>query len=280
MDLLLSDKTVFITGASGGIGRALAEAFAAEGAKLALHALTNREALEGFVAARPWREQALVVEADVTEPQAVQGALDAAVARLRRVDVAIANAGIWPAEDLLLAEMPVERIRRTLDVNLLGAIWTARAFLRRLTPRRDGHGSCLLFIGSTAGRFGEAGHVDYAASKAALRGLTLTLKNEIVRRDPWGRVNLIEPGWVATEMAREALDQPGAIEGAVRTMPLQQLARPADIARVAVMLASPAASRHVSGETITVAGGMEGRTLWKDAEIDAARVRARLDEEP
>ena len=279
MDLLLSDKTVFITGASGGIGRALAEAFAAEGAKLALHALTNREALEGFVAARPWREQALVVEADVTEPQAVQGALDAAVAHFRRVDVAIVNAGIWPPEDVPIADMAVERIRRTLEVNLLGAIWTARAFLRRLTPRRDGHGACLLFIGSTAGRFGEAGHGDYAASKAALRGLTLTLKNEIVRHDPWGRVNLIEPGWVATEMAREALDQPGAIEGAVRTMPLQQLARPADIARVAVMLASPAASRHVSGETITVAGGMEGRTLWKDADIDVGRARSRLEDE-
>jgi len=279
VDLQLSDKVVFVTGASGGIGRALAEAFAAEGARLALHAGSRRPSLEAFVASRPWRERALVVQADVTDPDALRVAVETTLASLGRVDVMIANAGVWPPEDLLLTEMPVERIRRTLDVNLLGAIWTARAFLERLTPRSDGHGACLLFIGSTAGRFGEAGHVDYAASKAALRGLTLTLKNEIVRRDPWGRVNLIEPGWVATEMARAALDEPGAVTGAVRTMALRQLARAQDIARVAVMLASPAASRHVSGEVVSVAGGMEGRTLWNDAEIDVAAVRARLEDE-
>lgn len=279
MDLQLSDKTVFITGASGGIGQALAEAFAAEGARVVAHAGTNRPALQAFVDAQPWRERALVVQADVTDAAALQRAMDEAVGRFGRVDVTIANAGVWPAEDVPLAEMHVERIRRTLEVNLLGALWTARAFLRRLEPRPDGHGACLLFIGSTAGRFGEAGHVDYAASKAALRGLLLTLKNEIVRTDPWGRVNLIEPGWVATEMARQALEQPGAIEGAVRTMALRQLARPVDIARVAVMLASPAASRHVSGEVVTVAGGMEGRTLWADGEIDAPLVRRRLGDE-
>jgi 3-oxoacyl-[acyl-carrier protein] reductase len=130
-------------------------------------------------------------------------------------------------------------------------------------------------IGSTAGRFGEAGHCDYAVSKAGMYGLLRSLKNEIVHTDPYARVNLLEPGWTVTEMAREALEKPGTIESALQSTPMQQLARPEDIARVALTLSSPYLSRHVSGQTITVAGGMEGRVQWQKDEIDPERVRAR-----
>lgn len=278
MDLELKDKCVLITGAAGGIGRALAETFAEEGAQLALHAFGQFDQLEPWIHERGWLDRAVAVRADVRSADKIEAAVDEAVEALGRLDVAVVNAGVWPPEDLPLTEMPVERIRDTLDVNLLGAIWTARAFLRSLArtgARSDGHGASLVFIGSTAGRFGEAGHVDYAVTKSALRGLVLTLKNEIVQLDPYARVNLVEPGWTATPMAEASLDEPGTIERVLRTTPVRQIARAQDVARVVAMLASPVC-RHVTGEVLTVSGGMEGRLQWASGEIDAAAVRARL----
>jgi 3-oxoacyl-[acyl-carrier protein] reductase len=198
--------------------------------------------------------------------------------RFGRIDVCVANAGKWPSEDRGLHELPPERLRETVEVNLLGALFTARAFLGALArsgPRPDGHGAALLFTGSTAGRFGERGHVDYAVAKAALHGAVRTLKNEIVRLDPYGRVNAVEPGWTVTHMARAALEQPGQVERVVRTMPLRQLGRAIDVARTVAWLASPTAAAHVSGEIIAVAGGMEGRVQWSEAELDRRAILSR-----
>src|SRR5690606_20050226 len=154
-------------------------------------------------------------------------------------------------EYALLHHASVERIRDNLSTNLLGTIWTARAFLRTLAatgPRPDGIGASLAMIGSTAGRFGEKGHAEYAAGKAGMYGLMRSLKNEIVELDPFARVNLIEPGWTVTHMARAALEQAGVIERVVKTMPLRQIGRAQDVARAALFLSSPAMARHVSGE--------------------------------
>jgi len=278
MELELRGKVAFVTGASGGIGRALAEAFAAEGAQLALSGNAAFDDLERWLAASRIPD-AIALRADTTDPNSMLTAFDAARARFGRVDVCIANAGRWTPEFALLHEAPVERIRDNIGTNLLGTIWTARAFFRTLAaqgPREDGAGACLLMIGSTAGRFGEKGHAEYAAGKAGLYGLLRSLKNEIVELDPFARVNLIEPGWTVTHMARPALQVPGVIERVVRTMPLRQLGRAEDVARAALFLASPGAARHVSGEVITVAGGMEGRSLWDPHQIDEEAIRRRV----
>jgi len=277
MDLQLSGKVVLVTGASGGIGRALAEAFAAEGAKLALTGHGQFAELEAWVLSARL-PAAIALRADTTDPASIDAAFDAARARFGRVDVAIANAGRWTPEFALLHQASVDRIRDNLSTNLLGTIWTARAFLRTLAatgPRSDGQGASLAMIGSTAGRFGEKGHAEYAAGKAGMYGLMRSLKNEIVELDPFARVNLIEPGWTVTHMARAALEQTGVIERVVKTMPLRQIGRAQDVARAALFLSSPAMSRHVSGEVVTVAGGMEGRTLWDSGQIDEEAIRVR-----
>jgi 3-oxoacyl-[acyl-carrier protein] reductase len=278
MELGLKDKVVFVTGASGGIGRALAEEFAAEGARLAL---TGNEAfaqLDDWVKAQR-SPNMLAVKCDTTVPEQVDAAMEKARAKFGRVDACIANAGKWTPEFALAHKATPERIRRNIEVNLLGSMWTARAFMSALEKsgaRTDGVGASLVFIGSTAGRFGEKGHAEYSAGKAGLYGLVRTLKNEIVELDPFARVNMIEPGWTVTHMARPALQQAGVIVKVVRTMPLRQLARAKDIARAALFLCSPEMARHVSGETITVAGGMEGRSLWEQGDVDEGAIRARV----
>jgi 3-oxoacyl-[acyl-carrier protein] reductase len=278
MDLLLTDKTVFITGASGGIGRELARAFAAEGANLVLHGFSNAEFLGKLIESEGWNSRAIAVSGDVSEPENMRRCMQQGVEKFSRVDCCVVNAGTWPPEDLPLHKLPPERVRRTLEVNLLGAMWTAAAFMDQLAPHPAGHGAALTFIGSTAGRFGEAGHADYSVSKAGMYGLVRTLKNEVVRVDPLARVNMVEPGWTVTEMAREALDTPGAIARIGRTMALRRLARAEDIARAVLMLSSPAASAHITGEVITVAGGMEGRTLWQESDINEDEIRKKARE--
>lgn len=276
----MQDMVVLVTGASGGIGRAVADAVAAEGARLVLHAGSQRAKLEAWMENRSWKDRALCLAADVRDPSAVDGLVDTAVERFGRLDVAVVNAGIWPPDDRPLHEMPIERVREVVDVNLLGAMWTTRSFLRALAaagPRDDGRGASVCYVGSTAGRFGEAGHAEYATTKAALHGLVRSIKNEIVRLDPYGRVNMVEPGWTVTPMAKQALDDPETVPRVLSTIPIRQLARPEDIARAVVFLSAPALSRHVSGEILTVSGGMEGRLQWGQDAIDVDRVRARLE---
>ena len=279
MDLQIANKVVFITGAAGGIGQALAEGFAAEDARLVLHANKSSEALQSLVSKRWSPDRVLAVQADVSNPTEIEHTMDQAVERFGRVDICIVNAGVWHRSNLHLDQLDHERLRNTIEINLLGAIWTARAFmdvLRKSGPRSDGQGASMTFIGSTAGRFGEKGHSDYSVSKAGLYGLVRSLKNEIISIDPYARVNMVEPGYTDTPMAADAINREGGIAPVVRTMPIQQIARAVDIANAVLFFSSPAAARHVTGEILTVAGGMEGRVQWELDEIDETRIRRRL----
>ena len=251
----LEGKVAVVTGASGGIGEALVAALSAEGACVV--AGSRRGVLES--------ERVISVVGDVRSAADMQALMARGVERFGRVDVCVVNAGIWPEEVAPLHAMSEARVREVIETNLLGAMWTARAFVFALAqtgPREDGHGASLVFIGSTAGLFGERGHAEYATTKAALRGLMLSLKNEIVLVDPHGRVNLVEPGWTVTPMAEAALAEGGATLRVTRTMALRQLAKPEDVAASVLFFASPALARHLTGQTLVVAGGMEGRTIW------------------
>lgn len=276
IDTGLKGQRVLITGASGGIGGAMAEAFAQQGCRLILHAGSRQSELESRAKSEGW--DAHVGCGDLRQPAVAKALIDLGTEHYGGVDICIANAGKWPKPHVHLADMDPERVRQIIEINLLGTLWTAQAFIAGLAWRKNvqaGVGASFCMIGSTAGRFGEAGHCDYAVSKAGMYGLLHTLKNEIVHSDPYARVNLLEPGWTVTEMSSAALEQPGAIQTALQTTPMRQLARPEDIARVALTLSSPYLSRHVSGQIVTVAGGMEGRVQWQMDEIDPQQVRER-----
>jgi len=254
----LTGKGVLVTGASGGIGAACARAFAAEGARVAVHYHRGEErAREVSVSL----DGAPTIQADLTDELEVDRLFEEARAALGRIDVCAAVAGVWPQEDVPVWELPLERWERTLRQNLTSAFLTARGFLREV--ERNGHGS-LVLIGSTAGILGEAGHADYAAAKSGvLGGLLLSLKNEVVRVAPGARVNAVAPGWTESPMTRGHVD-PDSVRRVSRTMALRKVAQPEDVARQVVMLASDELSGHVTGQVITVAGGMEGRVVHDD----------------
>jgi 3-oxoacyl-[acyl-carrier protein] reductase len=258
MDTGLQGKGVLVTGASGGIGAACARAFAAEGARVAVHCHRGRDRAEAVAAELGG---APIVQGDLTDEGAVEQVFAEARAALGRIDVCAAVAGAWPAEDVPVWELSLERWESTLRTNLTATFLTAREFLREV--ERAGHGS-LVLVGSTAGLVGEAGHADYAAAKSAiLHGLLLTLKNEIVRIAPRGRVNAVAPGWTESPMTRGHVD-PERVRQISRTMALRKVAQPEDVARQVVALASDELSGHVTGQIVTVAGGMEGRVVHAD----------------
>jgi 3-oxoacyl-[acyl-carrier protein] reductase len=250
METGLAGKRVLVTGASGGIGSACARAFAAEGAEVVVHFHRGKERADELAA--ELGEPTVVVGADLTREDEVEGMFAAA----GKLDVCAAVAGVWPAGDLPVWELPLERWRATLDANLTATFLTARGFLRQL----EGDGA-LILVGSTAGIVGEAGHADYAAAKSAiLGGLLLSLKNEVVRKTASARVNAVAPGWTESAMTRGHLSEE-QVRRISRTMALRKVAQPEDVANQVVALASPLLSGHVTGQVVTVAGGMEGRVV-------------------
>jgi 3-oxoacyl-[acyl-carrier protein] reductase len=259
VDTGLGGKGILVTGASGGIGAACARAFAAEGARVAVHYHRGEERARAVAAELGG---APVVGADLTDEREVDRLFAETREALGRIDVCAAVAGVWPSDDEPVWQLPLERWERTLRQNLTSAFLTSRGFLREV--ERTGHGS-LVLVGSTAGIVGEAGHADYAAAKSAvLGGLLLSLKNEVVRIAPRARVNAVAPGWTESPMTRGHVD-PDAVRRISRTMALRKVASPEDVARHVVVLASDQLSGHVTGQVVTIAGGMEGRVVHDDA---------------
>lgn len=259
VNLGLQGVHVLITGAAGGIGLELTQVFQQSGARVTAQYNTHRASLDSI-------SNIVAIQADVRDESSVNNLLtEAAQQNGGAVSILVVNHGIWPRNDSPIVDMELAQWENTISVNLTGAFLLCRAYLRNLRTASNNVKSTasIIFIGSTAGKYGEANHGDYAASKSALMyGLTLTLKNELVAIAPRGRVNSVNPGWVATPMAEETLNDKSYLERALATTPLQKVGQPADIAAQVAIIASPTLSGHVTGANMMVDGGMEGRLLF------------------
>ncbi|KIY68887.1 NAD-P-binding protein [Cylindrobasidium torrendii FP15055 ss-10] len=263
MDLDLKNLHVLITGASGGIGLETTSVFLQQGARVTAHYNSKRYPLEPLLSQWP-AEQLQALQADLTKEDAVARLFSDAVATFGVVQVVVINHAIYFPDDTPLQNMSLERWTGTFDANVTSSFLVAREYLRYLekASEEEKAKANVIVIGSSAGRWGEQWHAEYAASKSALMyGFVLTLKNEIVKIAKWGRVNCVSPGWVKTPMAEESLKDPSILYKAMATYPLRKVATPFDVANQVVIMASTKVSGHITGENITVAGGMEGRLL-------------------
>jgi 3-oxoacyl-[acyl-carrier protein] reductase len=230
-------RVVLVTGAAGGLGRALAAAFAADGWHVI--ATWHKEPFTDLVAhasSPPTAFPVWPLQLDVTRREEVISVFDQVLARYGRLDVLINNAGI--AEDSLVAQMDDQAWQRVLEVNLKGAFLCSQAAIRPMLKQRDGH---ILNISSFGGRVGRAGQANYAASKAALIGLTQSLAKEAGSRNV--RVNAVLPGFLCTKLVGILTDEQLAAHAASNA-----LGRLNDLDEVARFVALLARMKNVSGQ--------------------------------
>jgi 3-oxoacyl-[acyl-carrier protein] reductase len=242
----LAGQTALVTGGSRGIGRAAALLLARAGADVALTYHTRRDDAEAAASEiRALGRRVHVAGGDLGRPEEVESLMMQVERELGGLDIFVANAGIWPAEEVSLASIPVERWRRTMEANLDSVFLSTKAALRLLRPNGR-----VVIVSSTAGQRGEAFHADYAATKGALIALTKSLAIECA---PDVVVNCVAPGWVDTEMSWPALGDANRdrIAGGI---PLGRIATAEDIAGPILFLCSPLA-RHITGEVLNVNGG-------------------------
>jgi 3-oxoacyl-[acyl-carrier protein] reductase len=266
MDLALHDKTVLVTGSSSGIGKETAKVFAQEGARVIIHYNQNKTAAEKLQKAIG--KEHFVVQANLEKEEEVLKMFATIKEKVRIIDILVCNAGIWPEDYTEIKDMSYARWKKTITVDLDSVFFCCRSFIKQLYDSDNETGN-IVIVGSTAATFGEAGHADYAAAKAAITyGLTKSLKNEIVIAARHGRVNTVCPGWTVTPMNEKFLDDEGGIKHALKTVPLKKLGEVEDIASIITVLASDKVSGHISGEILSIAGGMEGRALHLADEIE------------
>ena len=239
----LEDRRALVTGASGGIGGAVATALHAQGATVAL-AGRNRAALEERAAAMG--DRALVLTADLADPGAADALAAEAAEAMGGIDILINNAGL--ARDNLFVRVKDEDWQTVLDVNLTAGFRLARAALRGMMRARWGR---IVAITSIVGQTGNPGQANYAASKAGMTGMTKALAAEVAARNV--TVNCVAPGFIDTAMTQGLGDDQTA--RLTERIPAGRLGTPEDVASCVVFLASDEAA-YVTGQTISVNGGM------------------------
>lgn len=243
----LSGKVAFVTGGSRGIGRATAEVLAEQGAHVVLTYVGNeaqaRETVDAILRAG---RKAEAVRVDVADGAAAEQAIAEAAKRLGRLDVLVANAGI--AIDGLLLRLKEDDFDKIINVNLKGAVACARAGIKVMMRAKTGR---VIFLSSVVGEMGNPGQTAYAASKAALLGVTKSIAKEYASRGI--TVNAVTPGYVDTDMTSVMNDE--AREKTVAGIPLGRTGTAREIATAIAYLASDEAA-YVTGQTLRVNGGM------------------------
>lgn len=243
----LEGKKVLVTGASRGIGKAIALAMAAEGADVAVN-YAGSEAAAKAVAAEieAMGRKAIVVQADISSNEAATNMIDQVVKEFGRIDVLVNNAGI--TRDGLLMRMKEEDWDAVITTNLKGVFNCTKAAVKYMMKQKAGH---IVNISSVVGVMGNAGQANYAAAKAGVIGFTKAVAKEVAARGI--TVNAIAPGFIQTDMT--AVLNEKQVEGMLASIPLRKLGDPSDIAKAALFLASEDAN-YITGQTLHVDGGM------------------------
>ena len=244
--MFLEGKKAIVTGGGRGIGRAIALALAGEGADVAVLDMDESGARETAGLIEKSGRDALSFPVDVSRGSAVQTVVNKILDLWESIDIVVNNAGI--TRDTLLIRMSEEDWDSVIAVNLKGAFNLSRAIARSMMKQRSG---CIVNIASIIGMMGNAGQVNYAASKGGLIAFTKALAKEMAPRGI--RVNAVAPGFIATEMTDKIPEK--IREQMIAAIPLGRMGTPEDIAGVVTYLTSPAAA-YITGQVLVVDGGM------------------------
>jgi 3-oxoacyl-[acyl-carrier protein] reductase len=248
MNLSLNSKVALITGGSRGIGAAAVRLFAAAGAKVVFNYQTAKAQAEALVK-ECGAENCRAVQSDLSTTEGAQQLVAAAITLFGRLDILVANHGIWPPEDAPIDKMSDEQWHRTIAVNLDSVFGLVKHSVAQMKKQGGGH---IVLVASTAGQRGEAFHCDYAASKGALISMVKGLSTELARDHIY--VNCVAPGWVDTDMSAAALNDLPTRTRVFGSIPLGRVGTPDEIAGPILFLCTSYAG-FITGEIFNVNGG-------------------------
>jgi 3-oxoacyl-[acyl-carrier protein] reductase len=248
MNLTLNSKVALITGGSRGIGAAAVRLFAAAGAKVVFNYQSAKAQAEVLVR-ECGAENCRALQSDLSTTEAAQQLVSSAISDFGRLDILVANHGIWPPEDAPIDRMSDEQWHRTIAVNLDSVFALIKHSVGQMKKQGSGH---IVLVSSTAGQRGESFHCDYAASKGALISMVKGLSTELAREHI--RVNCVAPGWVDTDMSAAVLNDPTTREKIFRGIPLGRVGTPEEVAGPILFLCTRYAG-FITGEIFNVNGG-------------------------
>ncbi len=251
--LSLAGKVALVSGGSRGIGAAIVRMFASADAKVAFSYRSARPQAEVLVK-ECGSDVCFPIASDLNHPEAARSLVAQTVEHFGRLDILIANHGVWPVEDVAIDHMSDEQWRSTLSVNLDGVFGLVKHSVAQMKaqPRTTGPAGHIVLISSTSAQRGEAFHCDYSATKGALISMTKGLSTELASAGIY--VNCVAPGWVDTDMSVDAINDPKSGPQILRTIPLGRVGKPEEIAGPVLFLCTQHAG-FITGEIFNVNGG-------------------------